>query len=182
MHWGINPPSKTPPPLSCQVPPLNLQTVQAPFLSNPPSILVFHEPSRKVGFFSEPQKYWSFSPLTQSYILKVTKFLVEISQFEFLIITEKNIFAHKLFCHYLRFWFIFIWKLHPLNKVTPLFPSKTTSKSWGPVMEQPLFENLVGGSTPFPSERGGCTLWLFNNFECMFITAYLVFFLKLRTL
>ena len=77
--------------------PLNLQTVQAPFLSNPPSILVFREPSLKVGFFSEPQKYQSFSSLTPSYLLKVTKFLVEISQFEFLVMTEKNIFAHKLF-------------------------------------------------------------------------------------
>ena len=77
--------------------PLNLQTVQAPFLSNPPSILVFREPSLKVGFFSEPQKYQSFSSLTPSYLLKVTKFLVEISQFEFLVMTEENIFAHKLF-------------------------------------------------------------------------------------
>ena len=50
-----------------------------------------------MGFFSEPQKYQSFSPLTQSYLLKVTKFLVEISQFEFLVMTEKNIFPHQLF-------------------------------------------------------------------------------------
>ena len=47
---------------------LNLQTVQAPFLSNPPSILAFREPSLKVGFFSEPQKSRSFSPLTRSYL------------------------------------------------------------------------------------------------------------------
>ena len=49
-------PSKTPPPLFCQVPPLNLQTVQAnPFLDNPPYILVFLEPPPlphlKTGFF-----------------------------------------------------------------------------------------------------------------------------------
>ena len=30
VHWGINPPSKLQPPISCQAPPLNLQTVQAP--------------------------------------------------------------------------------------------------------------------------------------------------------
>ena len=78
-------------------PPLNLQTDQAPFLSNPPSILFFHETSLKVRFSSESQKYQSFSSLTPSYLLKVTKFLVEISQFEFLIMTEKNIFDHKLF-------------------------------------------------------------------------------------
>ena len=49
VHWGSNPP---PPPFprqkhhlasSCQAPLLNLQTVQAPFLVNPPSVLVFHE-------------------------------------------------------------------------------------------------------------------------------------------
>ena len=28
---------------SCQAPLLNLQTVQAPFLVNPPAVLVFHE-------------------------------------------------------------------------------------------------------------------------------------------
>ena len=48
-------PSKTPPPLFCQVPPLNLQTVQAnPFLDNPPYILDFLEPPSphlKTGFF-----------------------------------------------------------------------------------------------------------------------------------
>ena len=78
-------------------PPLNLHTVQVPFLSNAPSILVFCEPSLKVGSSSEPQKYQSFSFLTPSYLLKITNFLVDISQFEFLIMTEKIIFAHKLF-------------------------------------------------------------------------------------
>ena len=32
-----------------------------------------------------------------SYLLEVTKSLGKISQFEFLVITEKNIFAYKLF-------------------------------------------------------------------------------------
>ena len=44
----------------------------------------------------------------------------------------------------------------PLKKVTPSFPA-TPSKSWGPV-KPPLFENLVGGTSP-PSHcrkvRGG---------------------------
>ena len=35
--------------------------------------------------------------LTTSYLLKVTKFLVKISQFEFLVMTGKNIFVYKLF-------------------------------------------------------------------------------------
>ena len=50
-----------------------------------------------MGFFREPQKYESFSSLTPSYLLKLTKFLDEISQFEFSVMTEKNIFAYKLF-------------------------------------------------------------------------------------
>ena len=101
MHWGINPLLKnTTPSFLPSSPLLNLKTVQAPLLNNPHSILVFRELSLKVGFFSEPQKYRSFSSsLAPSYLLKVTKFLVEISQFEFLVMTEKNIFAHKLFCH-----------------------------------------------------------------------------------
>ena len=54
-------------------------------------MLVFREPPLKIGFFHEPQKYQSFSSSTPSYLLKVTKFLVKISQFEFLVMTEKNI-------------------------------------------------------------------------------------------
>ena len=41
----------------------------------------------------------SFSSLTPSYLLKVTKFIVNISEFNFLVVTEKSIFAYKLFCH-----------------------------------------------------------------------------------
>ena len=37
----------------------------------------------KIQFFSEPQKYSSFLSLIPSYLLKITKFLVKISQFEF---------------------------------------------------------------------------------------------------
>ena len=51
----------------------------------------------KVGFFSERPKYQSFSSLTQSHLLKVTKLLVKTSQFEILVTTEKNIFVYKLF-------------------------------------------------------------------------------------
>ena len=40
-----------------------------------------------------------FLSLTPSHLLKVTKFLVEISQFKFLVMTEKNIFIYNFFCH-----------------------------------------------------------------------------------
>ena len=46
----------------------------------------------KIGFFCEPQKYQSFSFLTLSYLLKVTRFLVKTSQFEFLVMIEKNFY------------------------------------------------------------------------------------------
>ena len=76
--------------------PLNLQTVQAPFLGNPPFKLVFPE-LPLVRFFSEHPKYYSLLSLTPSYLLKVTKFLVKIPQFELLVMTENNIFVYKVF-------------------------------------------------------------------------------------
>ena len=44
-----------------------------------------------------PQNIKVFSSLIPSYLLQVTKFLGKISQFELLVMTEKNIFAYKLF-------------------------------------------------------------------------------------
>ena len=93
---GVSPPPPPPPSFLPSSPLLNLQTVQVPFLRNPPSILLFHETSLKVEFFSEPWKYQNVSSLTPSYLLKVTKLLVEFSEFEFSVMTEKKIFAHKL--------------------------------------------------------------------------------------
>ena len=62
---------------------------------NPPNILFLsapHLPSlpppKKIGFFSE-LPYQNFSSLTPSHLLKVTKFLVKISQFKFLVMTDK---------------------------------------------------------------------------------------------
>ena len=50
--------------------------------------------------------YIYFSSLIPSYLLKVTKSLGKISQFELLVMTEKNIFAYKLFfvIKYFRFF------------------------------------------------------------------------------
>ena len=86
MHWGINPPLKHHP----------LFLAKPPFLGNPPLyILVFREPPPlKVEFFNEPQNIKVFHPqYIPSYLLKVTKFIGKISQFEFLLMTEKNIFT-----------------------------------------------------------------------------------------
>ena len=61
VHCGINPPSKTPPPLFLAKPLLKSANCPSPpYLGNPPSILVFVSPSppqKKVGFFSEPRKH-----------------------------------------------------------------------------------------------------------------------------
>ena len=54
VYIGVSPLLKTP--LFLAKPPLNLQTVHAPFLGNPPLILVIHEPTVKVKFFSETPK------------------------------------------------------------------------------------------------------------------------------
>ena len=57
-HEGINlPPQKHHPLFLAKPPPLNQQTVQAPFFGNSPYILVFHPRPLKVRSFSEPQKY-----------------------------------------------------------------------------------------------------------------------------
>ena len=93
MHWGINLPllkgitSFFPSLL------LNLQTVQvspspAPFLDSP---------LYKV-FFCE-----FFLSIAPSHLLKVTKFLVKISQFKFLIITEKLFYINFFITKYFRF-------------------------------------------------------------------------------
>ena len=52
-----------------------------------------------------------------------------------------------------------MWKLQPPWKKSLPFSQKPSSKSWRPV-KPALFKNLVGGSTPPPSIKGGgCTLW-----------------------
>ena len=67
--------------------------------------------------------------------------------------TEKNIFAYKLFLALNISDFIFHVKIAPLWKKSLPLSQQSPSKSWGPVKPL-LFEYLVGGSTP-PAERGG---------------------------
>ena len=88
-------PSKTPPSSF-----LNQQTVQAPLFRQSIQYNGFSSPLLKVGSFSEPPpppKKNFFSSVIPSYLLKITKFLGKISQFEFLVMREKNILAYKLF-------------------------------------------------------------------------------------
>ena len=84
--------------------PLNLQTDQAPpFLGNSPLYIGFLCVNRptpdKPGFLVNPHyiKFFHPQPLNSSHLSKVTKFLVKISQFKYLVMTEKNAFPYKLF-------------------------------------------------------------------------------------
>ena len=114
---GYQPPSKNTPPSSF-LPrlSLDLQTVQVPLFMESPYILVLR----------------SFSSFNPSYLLKLTKFLVQISQFEFLVMAEQSILVYKLFCH--SIFQILLYFLsenyNPLKKVThssPAIPSKKRS-------------------------------------------------------
>ena len=105
-----------------------------------------------------------------SYLLKVTKFLSKISQFELLVMTKKNIFAYKLFFVITYFRFYFLCEIAnppppPLKKSPP--PSQQPPLKVEALSRPPLFENLVGGSTP-PAERG-----MYTTYElCIFYAAY----------
>ena len=48
-----------------------------------------------------------------------------------------------------------MWKLQSTPKNSPPFSQQPPSKSWGPVKPPSLFENLAGGPTRSPTERGG---------------------------
>ena len=95
-------------------------------------------------------------------VLKVTKFLVKISQFEFLVTTEQRIVFYKLLFLSLSIpdvSLFFVEKLQPsppLEKVNLPFPSNPPLKT-EVLSSPPLFENLVGGSTPPPpsQQKGG---------------------------
>ena len=117
MHWGITSLLKF---VNCPRP--------SPFFrQSPPSILFFVTLPLKVGFSRELQKYQSFSSLTASYLLKVPKFLVKISKFKFLVMTEKNIFVYKLFLSLNISDFILPYnlKIDPPPNLPPPLPEKS---------------------------------------------------------
>ena len=111
------------PPLFRQSPPFYISFLWIPPLNN--------------QIFQWTHKTLKFSSLTRSYLLKVIKFLVKISQFEFLVMTEKKIFVYKHFVHqifqisfhFVFFFFFFVKLKSPLEKkVTPSFPATPLSK------------------------------------------------------
>ena len=113
-------------------PPLNQQTVQAPLFRQSSLYIGFsRHPPKKSDLSVNPQNIKVFSSLIPSCLLKVTKSLGKISQFELLIMTEKDIFAYKLFLSLnISDFNLFLWencippppwkKLSPLSQQPPL--------------------------------------------------------------
>ena len=106
-----------------------------------------------------PSKYWRFSSSIPSYLLKVTIVLGKISQFEFLVMTEKNIFAYKLFLslNISDLNLFFMWQLQhpppPLKNVTPPLSQQPPSKNWGP-FKHPFLKIWLEAQTPCRKGRG----------------------------
>ena len=111
----------------------------------------------------------SFSSLIPSYLLKVTKSFGKISQFELLIMTEKNIFAYKLFLslNISDFNLFFMWKLQPPWKKSPPLSQQPPSKSWGPV-KPPPFRKFGWRLNPSPLQKGGGAHYAVVKFQIFF--------------
>ena len=97
VHWVIKPSQHHP--LFLAKSPLKSANCPSTLFRKSPSLYQFFVNSPlKVRFFYGRPKYESFSSSTSSYLLEVTKYLIKISQFEFLVMIGKNIFDYKL-CH-----------------------------------------------------------------------------------
>ena len=86
----------------------------------------FHFSKRALNAGTAHSKWLKYTLLSSSYLLKVTKCLSKISQFEFLVVTEKNVFAYKLFLLLNISGFIFYVKFanpSPEKSHPPSFPA-----------------------------------------------------------
>ena len=107
-------------PLSYQAPSLKLANCPSPHFFRHSSHLYWFFVTPFLSKKSDPlvssQSIKFFSSLIPSFLLKVTKFLLKISQLEFLVMTEKNTFGYKLFfvIKYFRFEFVFYVKIATL--------------------------------------------------------------------
>ena len=99
---------------------------------------------------------FSYEGLLKSANCPSPSFLVKIYQFEFLVMTEKNIFAYELFLSLnisLNISYFLCENCSPPEKCCPYFPA-TPSKSWSPVKPpSPSFLKICLEFQP-PSRRG----------------------------
>ena len=120
VHWGINPPPSPPSPppqkhhpSSFRIlrPPKSANCPSLPFSGNYPIYIGFSWPSPpplpKTWIFRwTPKILKFFISFTPTYLLKVSKVLVKITQFEFLVVTEQSNLVYKLFCPDFSLFFI----------------------------------------------------------------------------
>ena len=102
--------------MSWHPPSSNMTEREHPFFTRPPYPLILKNCPpllQKIRFFSEP-------PIIK---LKLTKFLVKLSQFKFLVNTDKNIFVYKFFV-----WNISDFSLFFMQKLAP-----RRKRGWGEV-------------------------------------------------
>ena len=152
----------------------SVKLFQALVFRQSPSVSVFHElatPKRRI--FQWTPKILKFLSLTPSYLWKVTKFLVKFSQFEFLVMTEKNISVYKLFLslNISDFSCFFFQIATPLEKVTLFFPATPISKLRS-CQASPFWK--FGRSTPYARVL---LQGLFEEFElvCIFLLLFFSF-------
>ena len=112
---------------------------KSPFSGNPPRYWFFVNPlPLKIWFFLWTSKnIKNFSSSTSSYLVRVTKFLVKIIQFHFLVTAEETISVYKLFLSLNILYFML--KLQLREKGHPF------SHSWNP----PLKIKVLSSSTTF---------------------------------
>ena len=108
----------------------------------------------------------SFSSLISLYLLKVTKFFVKISQFEFLVRTEKNICVYENILVY-----IYVKTATLLKKITSLFPSNLLLKV--EVLLSRPFLKIWLEVQPLPQQKGGRgTLCITNQLPLFSISRF----------
>ena len=151
-------PLKNTTPLFLAKPHLNRQTVQVPLFRQSPLYIGFLWTHPKSRIFQWSPKILKFFILNTILLLKVTKFLDKISQFEFFFMTEKNIFAYKLFLSLIIWDFnlFFMWKLQPpWKRSPPLFPSNPPLEVEIPSSPSLLKIWLEAQLPPPPGRKGG---------------------------
>ena len=107
-------------PLFLAKPPLKSASCPSPiFRQYLPIYWFFVNPPLKLRFFHESPKYGSYSSFTRSYLLQVTKFLVKIFQFEFLVMTVQSILVQTFLSITIPDFIFYLKLATPLKKDTP---------------------------------------------------------------
>ena len=99
-------------------------------------------------------KFFIFNPIP---FFKVTKFLVKISQFKLLVMTEKHFWFINFFYHYI-FQISVYFLLNNFNPLKKVFPTFSTTPFWSPIRSHLC--------------NGACILWFCSFF--LFLLAFTI--------